>query len=167
MRLRFLLVVELLFVLAGGLTMQAYGASCEQARRIRNVYWNDLNTGHPAAAADLRRQNEWAFRGTCGSYDMYGYGDYDRDHHWHDSDWWFGHDRGWVQQHHPTWFTQREHHDNGHGWDHNPPPAPIHNPPPAPGYNKGQEHNKGGDHNKGQDHGHGQEHDQGHGQENH
>jgi hypothetical protein len=42
MTLRFLLVVELLFVLAGGLTMQAYGASCAQAQRIRNVYWNDL-----------------------------------------------------------------------------------------------------------------------------
>ena len=189
MRLRFLLVVGLLFVLAGGLTMQAYGASCEQAWHIRKVYWNDLNTGHPGAAADLKRQNEWAFRGTCGSYEMNGYGDYDRDHHWHDSDWWFDHDRGWAQKHHPTWFTQREHHDNGHGWDHNPPPVynpgPIHNPPPAPihapgpVYNQGQEHNKGEvynqgqarnkgqDHGQGQAHNKGQEHDQGHGQENH
>ena len=122
MRLRFLLVVELLFVLAGGLTMQAYGASCAQAQHIRNVYWNDLNTGHPGAAADLRSQNAWAFRGTCGSYDMRNYGDYDRDHHWHDSDWWVGHDRGWAQQHHPEWLTQREHHDNGPGEVHNPPP---------------------------------------------
>ena len=118
MTLRFLLVVELLLVLAGGLTMQAYGASCAQAQRIRNTYWNDLNTGHPSAAADVKSQNEWAFRGTCGSYDMYSYGDYDHDRHWHDSDWWVGHDRGWVQQHHPNWMKQREHHDNGHGQDH-------------------------------------------------
>ena len=58
MTLRFLSVVELLLVLVGGLTMQAYGASCAEAQRIRNVYWNDLNTGHPAAAADLKSQNE-------------------------------------------------------------------------------------------------------------
>ncbi len=113
MNVRFLLAVELLLVLIGGLSMQAYGASCAAARSVRINYWKDLNTGHPAAAADLKRQNEWAFRGECGSYDMYSYGDYDQSHHWHDSDWWVGHDRNWVQQHHPTWMAEGEHHDNG------------------------------------------------------
>ena len=119
MIVRRLLVVELLLVLAGGFTMQAYGASCAEAQRIRNVYWKDLNTGHPSAAADLKSKNEWAFHGTCGSNEMSNYGDYDHDRHWHDSDWWVGHDRAWVQQHHPNWMKQREHHDNGHGQDHN------------------------------------------------
>jgi len=115
---KFLLLVALLLVMTGGLTMQAYGASCREARRIRIVYWNDLNTGHPAAAADLKARNEWAFHGSCGPVDMYGYGDYDRDHHWHDSDWWMGHDRDWVQHHHPNWVTESEHHDKDHGHDH-------------------------------------------------
>ena len=44
----------------------AGGASCARAQRIVNVYQRDRATGHPAAAADLRRQNEWAFRGGCG-----------------------------------------------------------------------------------------------------
>jgi hypothetical protein len=112
--------------------VSGYGyGSCAEARRIQNVYWQDRNTGHPAAAADLMRENEWAFRGACGGgyewplvtsvpytpyapYGVYSYGDYDRDHHWHNSDWWVDHDRGWVQQHHPEWVTQRKQPETGH-----------------------------------------------------
>jgi hypothetical protein len=144
MTLRFLLVVELLLVLAGGLAMQAYGASCAQAQKIRTIYWNDRNTGHPSAAADVKSHNPWAFGGSCGSWDMHNYGDYDHDHHWRDSDWWMGHDHGWVQQHHPDWFKQSEHHDNGHG----------------PEYGHGPEHNQVPEHNQAP------EHNQGHGHEN-
>ena len=129
MNLRFLFVVELVLVVAGGFTMEAYGASCREAHRIRTVYWNDLNTGHPAAAADMKRQNEWAFRGNCGANDWRGYGDWDHDRHWHDSGWWVNHDRGWAQQHHPDWVRgpEPEHHEghdadgdehHGHGHDH-------------------------------------------------
>lgn len=114
MTFRFLVAVELIFVLASGLTMNAYAASCREAQRIRAVYWNDINSGHPSAAADLKRQKEWAFHSNCGVNQMYGYGDYDRDHHWHDSDWWEDHDHGWVQKHHPEWAESWEHHDNGH-----------------------------------------------------
>jgi Ni/Co efflux regulator RcnB len=42
------------------------GGSCAQARRVMNVYQRDRYTGHPAAAADYLRQNQWAFRSGCG-----------------------------------------------------------------------------------------------------
>src|SRR6266851_4524548 len=44
----------------------AGGSSCTRAQRIVNVYQRDRYTGHPAAAADLLRQNRWAFSGACG-----------------------------------------------------------------------------------------------------
>lgn len=46
----------------------AYGygdRNCWRAQRIVNTYWRDRNMGHPAAASDLLRQNEWAFRSGC------------------------------------------------------------------------------------------------------
>ena len=58
-----------------------YGRSCWNARHIVNAYWHDRNTGHPAAAYDLFRNNQWAFHSGCGvgpapkgyGYDGYGY----------------------------------------------------------------------------------------------
>jgi hypothetical protein len=44
----------------------AGGGSCGKAQRITNTYNRDRYTGHPAAAADLLRQNQWAFRSGCG-----------------------------------------------------------------------------------------------------
>lgn len=41
------------------------GGSCAQARKVMNVYQRDRYTGHPAAAADYLRQNQWAFRSGC------------------------------------------------------------------------------------------------------
>lgn len=41
--------------------------SCARARHFRIVYQQDRATGHPAAAADVLRNHEWAFRGGCGS----------------------------------------------------------------------------------------------------
>jgi hypothetical protein len=111
----------------------SYGyGSCAAAQRVPNTYWRDRNTAHPAAAADLMSQNEWAFHGPCSGgyewplvtavpytptapYGVYSYGDYDRDHHWRNSDWWVDHDKGWVQQHHPNWVAQPKHQDNDHG----------------------------------------------------
>jgi hypothetical protein len=154
MRLRFFLVVELLLVLACGLTTQAYGASCREAQRIRGVYWQDMNSGHPSAANDVRRQNEWAFGGGCGANSMYGYGDYDRDHHWHDSDWWYGHDRDWVHKHHPTWVESSEHHDWGHHDE-----GPGHHDEGPGHHDEGPGHHD--DHGPGHDdHGPGHDHDQ-------
>jgi hypothetical protein len=43
------------------------GGSCAQARSIMSTYESDRYRGHPAAAADVLRQNEWAFRSGCGS----------------------------------------------------------------------------------------------------
>ena len=43
------------------------GGSCAQARSIMSTYENDRYKGHPAAAADVLRQNQWAFRSGCGS----------------------------------------------------------------------------------------------------
>jgi hypothetical protein len=144
---KFWLVAELLLLSIGGLTMQAcfegpapyapygYSSACADAQRVQNTYWRDRNTGHPAAAAELKSENEWAFRGPCsggyewplvsavpytayGPYGVYSYGDYDRDHHWHNSDWWVDHDRNWVQQHHPNWITPSKRHDSERGHDH-------------------------------------------------
>lgn len=45
----------------------AGGSACRQAQSIMYNYYRDRNTGHPAAAADLLAQNQWAFRsGGCG-----------------------------------------------------------------------------------------------------
>lgn len=44
----------------------AGGSSCARAQRIMNVYQRDRYTGHPAAAAELLRQNRWALSGGCG-----------------------------------------------------------------------------------------------------
>ncbi len=41
-----------------------------------------------------------------GGHTMYGgggEGDYDDQHHWHDSNWWHSNNSGWVNQHHPEW----------------------------------------------------------------
>lgn len=42
------------------------GGSCAHARQIVTTYQRDRYTGHPAAAADVLRQNQWAFRSGCG-----------------------------------------------------------------------------------------------------
>jgi len=44
----------------------AGAGACRQAHSIVSNYYRDRNTGHPAAANDLLRQNQWAFRSGCG-----------------------------------------------------------------------------------------------------
>ncbi|HZC45321.1 MAG TPA: hypothetical protein VE243_02535 [Candidatus Acidoferrum sp.] len=41
-----------------------YG-NCRRAQSIVNNYYRDRGTGHPAAANDILRQNQWAFRSGC------------------------------------------------------------------------------------------------------
>jgi len=53
-----------------------YGRSCWNAQRIVSAYWRDRNTGHPGAAYDLFRENQWAFRSGCGGSVPYNYGNY-------------------------------------------------------------------------------------------
>jgi hypothetical protein len=43
------------------------GNGCGAAQRIMNSYYRDRNTGHPAAAYDLLRQNQWAARSGCAT----------------------------------------------------------------------------------------------------
>jgi len=50
------------------------GQNCARAQRIVNTYYRDRNTGHPAAAYDLLRQNQWAFRSGCGGGSPYAGG---------------------------------------------------------------------------------------------
>jgi hypothetical protein len=38
---------------------------CRKAQSIVTNYYKDRNTGHPAAAADMLRKNQWAFRSGC------------------------------------------------------------------------------------------------------
>jgi hypothetical protein len=57
------------------------GQGCGQAQHVMRTYQRDRATGHPAAAADVLRQNQWALRGGCagglGGYGGYrGYGNY-------------------------------------------------------------------------------------------
>jgi hypothetical protein len=44
-----------------------YGRNCGVAQRVVNQYYRDRNNGHPAAAYDLLRQNQWAFHNGCGA----------------------------------------------------------------------------------------------------
>ena len=41
------------------------GNGCGGAQRVMRTYQRDRATGHPAAAYDLLRQNQWAMRGGC------------------------------------------------------------------------------------------------------
>jgi hypothetical protein len=41
------------------------GGGCNGASRIMRTYQRDRATGHPAAAADLLRQNQWALHSGC------------------------------------------------------------------------------------------------------
>ena len=47
------------------------GQGCNRAERIMRTYQRDRATGHPAAAADLLRQNQWAFRSGCAGATPY------------------------------------------------------------------------------------------------
>ncbi len=49
----------------GGVPAYAVGNGCGRAQSVMNQYYRDRNTGHPAAAYDLLRQNQWAFRSGC------------------------------------------------------------------------------------------------------
>jgi hypothetical protein len=50
------------------------GQGCAGAQRVMRTYARDRATGHPAAAADLLRQNQWALRSGCASGAPYGGG---------------------------------------------------------------------------------------------
>src|ERR1017187_9471858 len=50
------------------------GQNCASAQRIMNTYYRDRNTGHRAAANDLLRQNQWAFRSGCAGGSPYAGG---------------------------------------------------------------------------------------------
>jgi hypothetical protein len=43
------------------------GNGCGAAQRVMNTYYRDRNTGHPAAAYDVLRQNQWAARSGCAT----------------------------------------------------------------------------------------------------
>lgn len=49
----------------GGVPGYAVGNGCGRAQSVVNQYYRDRNYGHPAAANDLLRQNQWAFRSGC------------------------------------------------------------------------------------------------------
>lgn len=52
-----------------------YGSGgCGAARSVMYNYQRDRNTGHPAAAYDLLRQNQWAFHSGCGAAAPYAGG---------------------------------------------------------------------------------------------
>jgi hypothetical protein len=50
------------------------GQGCGGAQRVMRTYARDRATGHPAAAADLLRQNQWALRSGCAGGATYGGG---------------------------------------------------------------------------------------------
>jgi len=51
------------------------GQGCGQAQHVMRTYQRDRATGHPAAAADVLRQNQWALRNGCAG-GLGGYGGY-------------------------------------------------------------------------------------------
>lgn len=50
------------------------GNGCGQAQHVLRTYQRDRATGHPAAAADVLRQNQWALRSGCAGGASYGGG---------------------------------------------------------------------------------------------
>ena len=52
----------------------AGGNGCGQAQHVMRTYQRDRATGHPAAAADVLRQNQWALRSGCAGGAPYGGG---------------------------------------------------------------------------------------------
>ena len=52
----------------------AGGNGCRKAQSIVTNYYKDRNTGHPAAAADILRNNQWAFRSGCAGGSPYNSG---------------------------------------------------------------------------------------------
>jgi hypothetical protein len=50
------------------------GNGCGSASRVMRTYARDRATGHPAAAADLLRQNQWALHSGCATGAGYGNG---------------------------------------------------------------------------------------------
>jgi hypothetical protein len=50
------------------------GQGCAQAQHVMRTYQRDRATGHPAAAADVLRQNQWALRSGCAGGASYGGG---------------------------------------------------------------------------------------------
>ena len=51
------------------------GRGCAQAQHVMRTYQRDRATGHPAAAADVLRQNQWALSSGCAG-GLGGYGGY-------------------------------------------------------------------------------------------
>jgi len=51
-----------------------YGRNCRAARSLLYNYNRDRNTGHPAAAYDLLRNNQWAFHSGCSAGTPYAGG---------------------------------------------------------------------------------------------
>ena len=49
----------------GGYGGNGGGQGCGSAQRVMRTYSRDRATGHPAAAADLLRQNQWALHSGC------------------------------------------------------------------------------------------------------
>ena len=58
----------------GGYGGYGGGAGCGGAQRVMRTYARDRATGHPAAAADLLRQNQWAMHSGCGAGAPFGRG---------------------------------------------------------------------------------------------
>ena len=52
----------------------AYADPCRHARGVIINYYRDRNTGHPAAAYDLLRNNQWAFHSGCSAGTPYAGG---------------------------------------------------------------------------------------------
>jgi len=44
-------------------------------------------------------------------------GDYDQNHKWHDSGWWFHNNPDWVWQHHPEWIRENASWTRDGDWD--------------------------------------------------
>jgi|SRR5579871_297786 len=44
-------------------------------------------------------------------------GDYDANHKWHDSDWWFRNNPDWIYQHHPEWIRVSTQWGHDGDWD--------------------------------------------------
>jgi len=52
----------------GGYGGGGYGGNgCRRAQSVMTNYYKDRNTGHPAAAYDLLRQNQWALNSGCAT----------------------------------------------------------------------------------------------------
>ena len=93
--------------------------------RAQHPELNTFLAGHKKIWRSIKYQNYATSNpGGWGAYDRNreyhdsdwwrDHGDWDEHHEWHDRDWWHEHRADWVREHHPDWYNKYEEHREKH-----------------------------------------------------